>query len=828
MQSDDHRPASRDASCDLLPTGKRDHHDVVGVEPDLDSGIPNDSVTRRIRPPILPPEILHDILLLACDLDPRIPHTLAYVSHAVCALTAPARFKTVVLTSEASLASFWLLLQLHNVTRLVCDEWALPTAFADALTVRATEVEAQLQLGNDAATRAVLMQQFGCTINPKERWSSIDCGPRRNDASRYQGIEPLYPERPSETQQLDAADSTQRRYKYLSYPTEKPLSQYIENLLIDLDPCTIPEPTPLPSDARLQDQDDADEAPDLFPAPRTQGGQQQRGNILMLTDELDTLRERIASHLSLILQLVYNAPWHLVQKVRQLPVRHGHRLCHMLEHVPNVQRLSLGGMELQAFSGCFSARELCPRELTLVHNGDDESLDMLVKSFGGAAEEVSVLEEKASSHSMRTRSGESFPAKQRQTGPAYILPGIRQRLEKLHVIGIDPRSPLTGVSVPFPQFYALRAGAIMPGSYIEACIEAEETFAKSQKACMAMLFDHLQKSGCAIEPERLACMSEDELKKLGFPAVLCRGVDEDVHSSDLLATWRRVAPRSLSRARHLQCLSPEDISKGVRYLRYDTPKFSLRPVEVIGSKLRYFIQELCDSANIMNVAGQSGTVTRGECSAQDAVRAWGAGTFVKLQLAWQTAQGSAMPNATSAAHRSRFSSFVPFAFSSSSTIPSNGISGAHSAAGGWPREVKDVWTERTDRDLPLSFGHELVEAVRQAFGWAKPPQWESSFLSSLRQGDSPTIRAHAANLGPLIDRIMGEFSVADGSAVNGFASVMGDYQGGGGGRIPADFSTFELRRPSEFMRFEGSAAFEKEERIRLFLDSAAGGKGAWS
>ena len=119
-----------------------------------------------------------------------------------------------------------------------------------------------------------------------------------------------------------------------------------------------------------------------------------------------------------------------------------------------------------------------------------------------------------------------------------------------------------------------------------------------------------------------------------------------------------------------------------------------------------------------------------------------------------------------------------------------------------------MWTERADRDLNPTFGHELVEGMRQLFGWITPPQSESSFLQSIRAGfDTPT------------EERLRQLSEAVGDIAQQ--------------RSPDPDATeqpklcFGIRLPATFMRFEGEAAFEKTQRVALFLDSCAGGKGGW-
>ena len=612
----------------------------------------------------LPWEITSQILLEACQLDPSVAYALAHVSRDVCALTAIERFRTVILTSAVSLARFFLLVSESKVFEIIVQEWGLPRAFADVLTINLLQVERRAAECNSSLTlRDLLAQEFGCTVTPADRWVGIDVPSHDEGAA----MEELYPA--AQPSISDSTNAIAKQRHSISYPKGKPLCEFVENLIIDIDPSTSAEanlaayPSSAPPASAIRNMmtrlddfgSDADELSSLEKPSQAQGKSicVCGGSIIQLDDNMDGFRTLVSENLAAILKDKYNAPWSLYQKISQLPSRHGHRLCDLLREFPNVERLSLGADEFFLFADSFTSSVLAPSELTFVYSGDEESLKKLTRYTRIDNEHM----------------------------------GIRQRLRKVHVIGIEPRSPLTGVTMPFEELNRLRAGALTLGSY---------------------LF--------------WACPTLSPSKPLKEPTIA---------------------------------------TPGVTHLRYDTRKFGFRPVEFTASKLRYFLREPC--------VLQETTNNR----AKEMLTKWGVGGFKRLQLAWQVPSDQQRFQATTAAARSRYS-------------------------GDWPRENKDVWTERSDRDLSPTFGHELVEAIRQAYGWNKKPSWESQFLEDLAQAQ--TSEEESLTLALSTGLSTGENE-----------------------RVQIGF---EIRLPASLVRLEGRAAFDKEERIRLLLESARGRRSA--
>ncbi len=727
-------------------------------------------------PPVLPPELLEPILLLACDLHgPAVSQALALVSKSVCILTAPARFRTVVLTSEAGFLQFWSLLAEQQAQRLICDEWGLPGSYVSALT---TNTATWLQLLGRTGGRDGVKIEEGARLAELQRRLETECVPRPPNGWKGQGegpLEELYPPAPAEETNEQDASTVERS---ISYPTGKPLSHYIESLLIDLQPPTNsvtkpPDQWPTAADARRStlpsalgeiDLDDADEASNYESSTSTASAiRPPRGDAIALMDEIDAVRSFVAQTLATELRWKHGAPEGFCQKLRELPDRHGNRACHLLEHMPRLERLSLGGTECQAFRGSFSCASLHPQEVTLVYNGDEELLQDFVKSCV-----------------------EVFSIGQPGALPTFALTGIRQRLRKLHVIGIDPRSPLTGISMPIAHLDTLRAGSIRPDSYISH-----------------------------------ACTYWREAQESGRP----------------LATMQVPA---------------NDFCTGVQRLRYDTRKFGFRPVEILASRLRLLIQELQvkafqpdDQSNstasaedkTQHFLAQVDARIKRESRLYELMAHWGVGGFQKLQLAWQSSADAERVRSMSAARKARYSDGppAPATFGQSEvqrrreagmTVRSRlqeveeqikakaAVQKSTTMNGGWPQEMKDVWTERSDRDLNPTFGHELVDAIRQLFGWTSPPQSESTFLASIREGIDPATTQSLAAVGGILEEV--------------FLSRAGEEPAPPNPDAPTGLDLcFGIRMPATFMRFEGEAAFEKQERIALFLDASCGGAGAW-
>ena len=113
---------------------------------------------------------------------------------------------------------------------------------------------------------------------------------------------------------------------------------------------------------------------------------------------------------------------------------------------PNVDVLSLGSAEMQAFSA--SLPSVSPVSLKLVYNGNETLLRSLFPPYPSASS---------------PRGAYAVPEAWKACAPS-----LRRRLRHLHIIGIDPQSELTGLPMPIDVLEPLCAGSTSPGSFLHA------------------------------------------------------------------------------------------------------------------------------------------------------------------------------------------------------------------------------------------------------------------------------------------------------------------------------------------------------------------------
>lgn len=104
----------------------------------------------------------------------------------------------------------------------------------------------------------------------------------------------------------------------------------------------------------------------------------------------------------------------------------------ILKYVPHLDTLCLGSLELQAFSS--SIQSVSPVDLTLVFDGNETLFSYVLNGHDAA-------------------SGQ--PRR-----------GLRRRLTRLHVVGINPQSDLTGLPMPLTILEPLCAGSWSENSYL--------------------------------------------------------------------------------------------------------------------------------------------------------------------------------------------------------------------------------------------------------------------------------------------------------------------------------------------------------------------------
>lgn len=242
------------------------------------------------------------------------------------------------------------------------------------------------------------------------------------------------------------------------------------------------------------------------------------------------------------------------------------------------------------------------------------------------------------------------------------------------------------------------------------------------------------------------------------------------------------------------------------------------------------------------------------------LRAWGVGAFAKLQLSWSDRNA---PRAEDLPgwRRARYSAIEK----SEGIPPSASDKGAGNhllLSGGWPRETRDVWTERSDRDQSATFEGELADCVWSLFGWKPTAGVSGAAAASNGNGSNGSITGvqppHTAvapiahrylfappGQGEMGERIPAGYLEADRSALATVAAGLtsscsspiaalpvptAESDGaaaGGAAESGTRLLSYAVRAPATVLRFGGAAAFDKETRLAYFLDRVAGGKGPW-
>ncbi|WFD28507.1 hypothetical protein MNAN1_003519 [Malassezia nana] len=326
----------------------------------------------------------------------------------------------------------------------------------------------------------------------------------------------------------------------------------------------------------------------------------------------------------------------------------------LLSWFPNVQLLSLGSVELQAFSK--SIQCISPTSFTLVFDGNETLLSHI---FGG-------------------------------TSSTHALSRLRRRLRHLHVIGINPQSELTGLPMPLTILEPLCAGSFTAGS----CFDARALSAQATNA-------------------------------------------------------DRTAP-------------------GVRHLRYDTRKFSFRPLDIFATRLRYFFQRV--------------DVPQPSEAAARVLENLGLGLMDCLEICWRK---DVAQNAREKINLER----------------QRDILRTSMYTGGWPQELRGAWTDRGiwRGNAEEAFRLELKDAISELYGWDDEP-------------------VHAYLDGAYVDRIRAGFSERENTVIHRLSELLAPAYATDG--QPVDVR-LQVRRPGTFLRVgEEQAALYVSERVALFSEQA--------
>lgn len=307
-------------------------------------------------------------------------------------------------------------------------------------------------------------------------------------------------------------------------------------------------------------------------------------------------------------------------------------------------------------------------------------------------------------------------------------------------------------------------------------------------------------------------------------------------------------------------------------VRYDTRRFALRPASVTASRLRPFFTEVALSSEQSNPSGGhtslesaratftysgdphaapssgAGSFTSGLAShLPKPISVWDSqspeasllrerhfGTFQSLHLAWDVDDSNAELGRDWLDEDRRGSA--------PETVDTDGDTESTTAleTGGWPRERFGAWTERADRNATLKFKGELSEAIWQLYGWKPAPRMRKPDVSISSGSIEKPLRHDewyqfvADGSGQFGERIAAGYGEKERNDLHRLEEVSKQAQGRSKaeselerGESKPSALRYAVRAPSTLLKLGGPGAFTRQIRLSLFLDRAAGGRGAW-
>ncbi|PWY97341.1 hypothetical protein BCV70DRAFT_147392, partial [Testicularia cyperi] len=383
------------------------------------------------------------------------------------------------------------------------------------------------------------------------------------------------------------------------------------------------------------------------------------------------------------------------------------------------------------------------------------------------------------------REGDHTPS----TCPFWIpsLGHFRRRLKSVHVIGIDPKSHLTGIPVPSFVLNSLRSGSTALPSLLTGIVDwqGEQTgpllpIVSADRLDEQSLDDAIgvagrirQHPGWLQQFQSLICRQSGCSKKGGKCA------DEQCRQEvfPVVDEYSGVSPRFM-----------DDVSQGATALRYDTRKFALRPCEITARRLTPFFQELTSVRSqqpassgergfassepslaaafahtgprhaapprgagnpvVQNRAAQNGHASTSR--EQDLLRVLGVDQFRSLELCWDARPSTADAHTDANKFMERFSTTKASA--------SDQRSKREEQTSDWPMERQDIWTNTSsiNNEARAPPPHTSTRQSPNSFGPAsrhsQPPgettaKTASSSTWKLQSGDiPPSSKAFRADL----------------------------------------------------------------------------------
>lgn len=156
-----------------------------------------------------------------------------------------------------------------------------------------------------------------------------------------------------------------------------------------------------------------------------------------------------AKYTRILLVNTETATTDLLTYLAELPADERQRMVsehEFLTYFPNLDALSLGSAELQAFAACLD--KVSPISLRLTYNGNESLLRTIFPPYP---------------NTNAARGAYTVPSAWKKR-----VPKLRRRLRYLHITGVDPQSELTGLPMPIDVLEPLCVGSTSPGSFLHA------------------------------------------------------------------------------------------------------------------------------------------------------------------------------------------------------------------------------------------------------------------------------------------------------------------------------------------------------------------------
>lgn len=314
---------------------------------------------------------------------------------------------------------------------------------------------------------------------------------------------------------------------------------------------------------------------------------------------------------------------------------------------------------------------------------------------------------------------------------------------------------------------------------------------------------------------------------------------------------------------------------GLKQLRYDTRKFSFKPAEIFASRLRPMLQEPAVSLDDSNSSATTPVSSYQHSGPRHAAPLRGSGkssashnissltplqnlekgpmpaylaeemrrcSLDLLHFAWDPMNPREKTSEDIPWHqRARFSSGNSAEDITGNDKMSTQARGAPSSSdtGGWPREVKGAWTERSDRDLAPNFAVELRDAINALYGWDAPGIEAAAKFCARKAMVSKKSRHLLENFafspdfaGELVEKIKNGLKENDKVLLRNAKNFLNSELKLDHGITSSDLDIisklqFGTRAPRSLIHLGGKVPYEMEDRMALFEDRARGGKGAW-